>query len=80
MKLLTLIALVSTLSLSAQKKDSVSYDTVYVFAVKDVQALKSVIMNSKVIGDDGQPFTGNQLMQLMNWMDQRKMLVPKKQK
>jgi hypothetical protein len=62
----------------AQKKDStVQYDTVYFFGQKDIAALKAIIMNSKIIGDDGQPYTGNDLMRLTNWMDSRKTLVPK---
>jgi hypothetical protein len=64
----------------SQKKDSVpSYDTVYVFATKDIAALRSIIMNSRITGDEGQPFTGNQLLQLLNWMDGRRTLIPKQQ-
>lgn len=78
---ITLIALISTLNISAQKKDStVQYDTVYVFKASDVAMLKEMIMNSKIVNNDGQPLTGNQLLTLLNWMDSRRTLIPKQPK
>lgn len=78
---ITLIALISTLNISAQKKDStpVQYDTVYVFKTSDVTMLKEMIMNSKIVNNDGQPLTGNQLLVLLDWLDSRRALIPKQQ-
>jgi hypothetical protein len=77
---ITLIALISTLTATAQKKDStVSYDTVYVFKTSDVTMLKEMIMNSKIVNNDGQPLTGNQLLVLLDWLDGRRALIPKQQ-
>lgn len=64
----------------SQKKDStVSYDTVYVFKTSDVTMLKEMIMNSKIVNNDGQPLTGNQLLVLLDWLDGRRAFIPKQQ-
>lgn len=65
----------------SQKKDSTaSYDTVYVFRPADVNALKAILMNAKLVSDNGQPLSGNDIMWLMKWMDDRRTLIPKTKK
>lgn len=65
----------------SQKKDStVSYDTVYVFPKAEIESIKALIMQSKMVGDDGQPLTGKQLMGLINYLDSRRVAVPKTKK
>lgn len=64
----------------SQKKDSTAYDTVYVFRTPDINALKAILMNAKLVSDNGQPLSGNDIMWLMNWMDNRRTLIPKQGK
>jgi hypothetical protein len=65
----------------SQKKDStVSYDTVYVFQRAEIESIKTLIMQSKMVGDDGQPLTGKQLIGILNYFDSKRTLIPKNRK
>jgi hypothetical protein len=78
--LLTILVLIGTAG-CAQKKDSVvQYDTVYLFKAVELNHLKSIILSSKLLDVDGQPYTGNDLFQLLGWLDSRRTLIPKKGK
>jgi hypothetical protein len=69
-KLFTLLLIVTTLTTFGQKKDSVKYDTAFVFSVKEIESIKSILMESKVIVN-GNQLTGKELQQLFGWIDSK---------
>lgn len=71
-KIITLFAIAISLAGSAQKIDTVKpvKDTVYVFSAKDMEALKNIFMESKVIMN-GQQLSGKEINQLFAWLDSK---------
>lgn len=75
--ILILFILISSVS-SAQKKDTAKLDTVFVFSVKDVESLKNILMESRVI-ISGNQLTGKELQQLFQWIDSKGKVFKKEQ-
>lgn len=57
-----------------EKQDTVS---AFVFTQQEVETLKTILVNSKIYGQDGQPVSGKELFQLLNWIDSHRALIPK---
>lgn len=73
------LCLLATAGFSQKKDSTVSFDTVYVFSKNEVWAIRTIMMGSALKHENGEQFTGNELMQLLNWMDSRRTLIPKQQ-
>jgi hypothetical protein len=77
-KLIIVICILFSLTSFAQKKDSIKYDTAFIFSMKDVEVIKSILMESN-ININGKPATGKELQQIFQWIDSRGQLFKKEQ-
>jgi hypothetical protein len=77
-QLFTLLFIAFTIAATAQKKDTAKLDTAFIFSVQDIETIKGILMESKVIVS-GQGLSGKELQQLFAWIDSKGKVFRKEQ-